>query len=85
MVEKGQEVTKAGKGTGGVIEGGRGGCLFRGTIKRWGDLDLWIVVAGIPQGAKAHGSSYKDDGENNLSYETFPVPAGMVEPLNVGL
>lgn len=25
MVEKGQEVTKAGKGTGGVIEGGRGG------------------------------------------------------------
>lgn len=58
------------------------GCLFRGTIKRWGDLDLWIVVAGIPQGAKAHGSSYKDDGENNLSYETFPVPAGMVEPLN---
>lgn len=58
------------------------GCLFRGTVERWGDLDLWIIVAGISQCAKAHGSGYKDNGENDLSNETFPVPAGMVEPLN---
>lgn len=58
------------------------GCLFRGTVKRWGELDLWIAVAGTSQRTKAHGSGYKDDGENNLSYETFPVPAGVVEPLN---
>ena len=58
------------------------GSLLRGTIQRWGDLDLWITVAGVPQCAQAHGSGYKDNGEDNLSDETFPVPAGVVEPLN---
>lgn len=58
------------------------GCLFRGAVERWGDLDLWITVAGISQCAKAHGSGDKDDGEDNLSNETLPVPARVVEPLN---
>ena len=57
-------------------------CLFRGTIKRWGDLELWITVAGTSQCAEAHGSCYKDNGENNLCYEALPVPAGVMEPLN---
>lgn len=58
------------------------GCLLRGTVERWGDLDLWITVAGVSQCAKAHGSGDKDDGEDNLSNDTFPVPACVVEPLN---
>ena len=57
-------------------------CLFRGTIKRWGDLELWITVAGTPQRAKAHGGCYKDNGENNLCYEALPVPAGVMKPLD---
>lgn len=57
-------------------------CLFRGTIKRWGDLELWITVAGTPQCAEAHGSCYKDNGENNLCDEALPVSAGVMEPLN---
>lgn len=57
-------------------------CLFRGPIDGWRDQDLGVTVAGISQCAKAHGSGYKDDGEDDLSDETFPVPAGVVEPLD---
>lgn len=58
------------------------GCLFRGPIDGWRDQDLGVTVAGISQCAQAHGSGYKDDGEDDLSNETFPVPAGVVEPLD---
>lgn len=58
------------------------GCLFGGPINGWRDHDLGITVAGISKRAKAHGSGYKDDGEDDLSNETFPVPAGVVEALD---
>lgn len=58
------------------------GCLFGGAINGWRDQDLGITVAGISQCAKAHGSGYEDDGEDDLGNETFPVPASVVEPLD---
>lgn len=56
--------------------------LLGGSVKRGGDLDLRVAVAGVFQRAKAHGSGYEDDGEDNLRDETLPVPAGVVEPLD---
>lgn len=58
------------------------GCLFGGAVNGRRDHDLWVTVAGISQCAETHGRGYKDDGENDLSNETFPVPAGVVEPLD---
>lgn len=58
------------------------GCLIRGPVDGWGDQDLGVAVAGVSQCAKAHGSGHKNNGEDDLSDETFPVPAGVVEPLD---
>lgn len=58
------------------------GCLFRVAINGWRDHDLGVTVAGIPQCAEAHGGGYEDDGEDHLSNQTFPVPAGVMEPLD---
>lgn len=58
------------------------GCLFGVAVNGWRDQELGIAVAGVSQGAQAHGGGYKDDGKNDLSDETFPVPASVMEPLD---